>query len=169
MFKPVFGYEDLYEVNEEGLIKSFHNGIHDLKSSKNPNGYQMVVLCKDGQRETKAVHRIVAEAFLERVEGLTQVNHIDGNKDNNSLTNLEWCTKSQNTIHAYANGLHPQKGLSHTKSKFNEMDLIKIKTLKDSGKSYLEIALELNVNRSTIVRFLRGKTYGNIPSDAGST
>lgn len=68
-------------------------------------GYYIVTLCKGKERKTKKIHRLVAEAFIPNVENKLQVNHIDGNKLNNNVKNLEWCTDSENMIHAYKTGL----------------------------------------------------------------
>ena len=64
------------------------------------DGYRLVTLCKDNKRYTRKVHRLVAEAFLGIDDTKTQVNHIDGNKDNNIVSNLEWCNSSENQLHA---------------------------------------------------------------------
>lgn len=73
----------------------------------NGHGYKQVQIMRGGKRYTRYVHRLVAECFLDNVEGYTEINHIDGNKANNNVNNLEWCNHSQNLIHAFRTGLHP--------------------------------------------------------------
>lgn len=116
-WKPVVGYEGLYEVSNWGRVKSFDtyrkgkNGSvrlckgRILKPKTNKDGYLHVVLCKNGKRKTCLVHRITAEAFLEIPEELKhlkgtrylQVNHKDENKLNNNTENLEWCSAKYNS------------------------------------------------------------------------
>jgi hypothetical protein len=113
---PVKGFEGLYEVSENGDVISLERTVQNrgrmmrvkgtvLKPSENDWGYKIVNLYKDGKQHGKQVHRLVAEAFIYPFSG-EQVNHIDGNKYNNSVENLEWCSGSENMEHAYKNGLH---------------------------------------------------------------
>lgn len=73
----------------------------------NGNGYKQVQIMRKGKRYTKYVHRLVAECFLDNPEGYNEINHIDGNKANNAVSNLEWCNHSQNLIHSFRTGLRP--------------------------------------------------------------
>lgn len=90
-------YEQNYEVNTEGQVRNKESGqIKSLRYSS--KGYARVTLYPSGK--TYSVHRLVAEAFLPNPDDLPSVNHKDGNKRNNKITNLEWCTPKQNTRHA---------------------------------------------------------------------
>lgn len=97
-----------YEVSDTGLVRNRKTGkvlSPDLYKNK---GYEFVGLCGENDRKMKFVHRLVAEAFIENPYGKEEVNHIDGNKRNNNVDNLEWVTRSENVKHAYATGLkHP--------------------------------------------------------------
>ena len=118
-WKPVRGYEGLYEVSSHGTVKSCeqitadgkHLATKKLNGGCYPNGYEFVCLRKDGHNRNRMIHRMVAEAFIPNPDNLPVVNHRDGNKHNNDMTNLEWCTNSQNRKHAYDLGLSPQRGL----------------------------------------------------------
>lgn len=100
-------YRGLYQVSSEGKVKSLGNGNNTnakekiLKPQKNYKGYLRVQLYKDGKVKMLYVHRLVAHMFIENYdhENKTQVNHIDENKENNSVENLEWCTPKQNSNH----------------------------------------------------------------------
>lgn len=114
-WKDVKDYEGLYLVSDCGRVMSLpkvrvtkNRGMqhHDGKILKAGivNGYQRVVLCKEGNKNF-LVHRLVAENFIKNNDLSKQVNHIDGNKLNNMVENLEWCSPSENIQHAVKNGL----------------------------------------------------------------
>lgn len=103
-WRDVKGFEGLYQVNNYGQVKSLRKDAL-LKPAKSKYGYMLCVLCKNGVMHDRRVHRLVAEAFLENPRSLPQVNHKDGNKSNNNVENLEWCTCSENSRHAVENGL----------------------------------------------------------------
>lgn len=94
-----YSFNDNYIIYENGKIFSKKRGIF-LKPSLDKKGYQIVVLTIEGKQVTKRVHRIVAEHFIPNPENKPQVNHIDKNKENNDVSNLEWVTASENMLHA---------------------------------------------------------------------
>jgi hypothetical protein len=102
--KEIAGYEGLYVVDEGGtvwsLIQDNSRRKGPLKPYVNVGGYLRVNLYKNGNAEHKYVHRLVAEAYLPNPNGLPDVNHIDANPANNSISNLEWCTAKQNIMHS---------------------------------------------------------------------
>ena len=110
-WKPIKDYEGLYEVSNDGRVRRirFINGSHDFEKIKeckqtlNTWGYMTVNLSKNGKSNTKRVHRLVANAFLG--DSTLQVDHIDGNKQNNRLDNLEYVTPKENTNRAWNKGI----------------------------------------------------------------
>lgn len=94
---PVKGYEELYAVSNLGRVKSLKFDKEKiLKPAKRKDGYLQVVLCKNGKMKHFLIHRLVAEAFLPNPEGLPEVNHLNENKSNNVVSNIEWCSRSYN-------------------------------------------------------------------------
>lgn len=89
------GYEGLYAADESGQIWSYRRKRF-LKASMNNTGYPQVSLYKDGKKKTYFVHRIIAEVFLPNPENKPQVHHIDGDKTNPTLSNLQWTTPEEN-------------------------------------------------------------------------
>ena len=107
-WKPIKGYEGLYEVSDAGKVKSLiTNKLLDCGLTT--KGYKRVCLTKDCKHKFYAVHRIVAEAFIPNLNNKPQVNHINGIKTDNRVENLEWCTNSENQKHSYDNGLKNKK------------------------------------------------------------
>lgn len=105
IWKDISGYEGLYRVSNLGKVESLRNNII-LKQSPTKDGYLAVGLC-NGKTKTCRAHRLVAIAFIPNPDNLPEVNHIDGNKTNNSVDNLEWVTPLENTHHAIRTGLIP--------------------------------------------------------------
>lgn len=114
IWKDIQGYEGLYQVSNLGRVKrlKFINGttFFDreiiLKQSLNKRGYCFISLSKRNIKCSKAVHRLVSQAFIPNPKNKSEVNHIDGNKQNNNVNNLEWSTREENIQHAYNNGLN---------------------------------------------------------------
>ena len=101
IWRDVGGFEEFYQISTCGRIKSFHwNKIRILKLPVTTDGYQRIELQKHGEKRRCGVHVLVAEAFIPNPEGKPFVNHIDGNKLNNHVKNLEWVTPNENLQHA---------------------------------------------------------------------
>ena len=122
MWKDVKGFEGLYQISDDGRVKSLprkvngpYNSIRLTKERQlkpwEASGYLRVTLIKDGKEYYPSIHRMVAEAFIPNLADKDCVNHKDGDKKNNNVSNLEWCSQSENLRHAFRNGLnrHPRK------------------------------------------------------------
>ena len=100
-----------YEVCNDGRVRNRKTGRVLSPDMYKNKGYEFVGLCGDNDRKMRFVHRLVAEAFIENDDpSKNEVNHIDGNKRNNHVDNLEWVTRSENMIHAYNNNLKRPSG-----------------------------------------------------------
>lgn len=120
VWKAVEGYEDAYKVSNYGRVKSVdgrttvdkNGNVKKYKSvelkfrCKSDDKYPRVMLSKKAKREDFFVHTLVARGFIPEVPGKPFVNHKDGNKHNNHVSNLEWCTSAENNIHAVETGLN---------------------------------------------------------------
>lgn len=117
-YKDIPGYEGKYQISNLGKIKSLPKTWNTtmairtskeriLKQSKDRKGYFKVILCKSpDEHKTERVHRLLAITFIENPDNKQYINHIDGNKENNSLDNLEWVTHQENCQHAQDTGLN---------------------------------------------------------------
>lgn len=149
VWKPVVGYEESYEVSNYGEIRGVDryvsNGkglslkrgvIKSLKTDK--DGYFRVYLSKNSKKKQHLVHRLVAQAFLGNVEEKPCVNHIDGDKQNNYVNNLEWVTRSENDLHAFKLGLRvaTDGGMSKAVVKLTSLGEVvkKYKSLTEAAK-----------------------------------
>lgn len=163
-WRDVIGYEGLYQVSNLGRIKSFHRGIPRLMkpTALSSSGYVVVGLFSgDGSKQKSAlVHRLVAEAFIPNPDNKPQVNHINGNKVDNRVENLEWCTCCENISHAYRTGLNPS-GESSYQSKLTNEQVRFIRANVDCF-SRATFSKMFNVGESVISGVILGKTYKHV-------
>lgn len=153
--------KDYYTITSDGLIYSDNSGLMKTRDRAGTD-YQIINLSKlDGSKRTFRVHRLVMMAFnpVKNMNEL-EVNHIDGNKKNNKLENLEWCTASENQIHAFKTGLNkPRKGEKSNFSKLTEDDVKKVFELREKGLLQKEIAEIVGCTKSNISCILRKKSW----------
>ena len=107
-FHPINGYENRYLVSMSGEIYSVKSK-RLLKPRQNEKGYLITELWMNYKRKSVKIHRIVAETFIDNPLARKEINHIDGNKHNNHVSNLEWCSREENLKHAYKTGLRASK------------------------------------------------------------
>lgn len=92
IWKDIEGYEGVYHVSNLGRVKRVATN-RVLQPYRNKVGYLLVYLCKNGKRKTHRIHRLVAQSFIPNQENKPEVNHLDENKSNNMVSNLEWSTR----------------------------------------------------------------------------
>lgn len=106
IWKDIFGFNGKYQISNFGRVKSSFK--EEYKQQTRPDGYKVVTIRDGSYSRTVSVHRLVALHFIPNPGLLGEVNHIDGNKENNRVDNLEWCTRAENSNHAVRLGLfHP--------------------------------------------------------------
>lgn len=184
IWKDIKGYEGLYQISSFGNVKSLDRYIINKNGDKQyfpgkyltqgiSDNYLKVILSKNNKQRTFRVHILVARAFIPNPENKPEVNHIDGNKKNNKVNNLEWNTRSENEFHAYRNGLaKPSNKQKQAVAKYAKENYSK-KVVQYSlngefikeWNSMHDVWRELGIRPSYICRCckgLRNQTYGYI-------
>lgn len=207
-WRPVIGWEDLYEVSSLGRLRRVratkgsgtpHPAGFILLASRDPTNptinldtryYPRVILCGHGRRRPVNVHTLVARAFLGEPPPGHVVNHMDGRKANNRVTNLEWVTQAENNRHAARTGLgargdrhgsrtHPERlprgdrngrrkhpesylGERNSVSKLSDDDVRRIRALLQGGMLQHHVAVLFGVRDPTISKIRRGETWSHV-------
>ena len=152
-----------YEVSTLGRVRSLRFGkIRMLALTPFAGNYKRVTLTQGGQTVRPLVHTLVANTFLPQIDGKPDVNHRDGNKANNALSNLERLSRSENIAHSVSSGLHAL-GEKHGKSKLSDRQVKEILEANRNGEPSSELAVRFNVSVGHIQNLIRG-TYRSIRS-----
>ena len=173
IWRDVVGYEGLYKVSDMGRVKNVprtfkmkdgrNNTIKKevlMKFKVDKDGYFKLGLRKEGKQRHFFVHRLVAQAFVNNPNFKPQVNHIDGIKNNNSVSNLEWVTHQENRTHAAENGLVPdQWGRKNPNVKLTELEVLLIKELRNKGLTLLRISEIVGTSVSNVKNITYGYTW----------
>jgi len=158
IWKDIPGYEGLYQASNYGNIKSFKRRGQPKDRIRKPmmltNGYRNIDLSKHNKRSLQKISRLVATSFIPNPENKLCVNHKDGNKLNDKLDNIEWCTHSENQKHAY------KLGLKKKVAKLNEFQVRVIRKIDDMTNT--EIAKIFNVKQPAISQIKNYKRWTDI-------
>lgn len=173
-WKGIPGYEGYYQVSTHGRIRSLDRYVgyrNDkqrfsrgkiLEPGKDKDGYFGVILSKENSKKGKRVHRLVLTAFDRPPKPGEQCNHKDGNKQNNHIENLEWCTVKQNIWHKEnILGKH-NRGEKNGGVELTEQKVKEIRVLLEKGWTQRRIAKKFGVCKSTIGYIYSGKTWKHI-------
>lgn len=167
-WRPVVGYND-YEVSSAGNIKRVKPGAGTqckvLKYWIDTKGYPQVTLTKNGIQKKYSVHRLVAQSFIPNQEKKPCVNHIDSNRTNNKINNLEWCTYKENTAHSIKKGrfnghLHGLPGENNGRSKIKLEDVLFIRSTKMPLKQAANL---LKINYKYASKIKTGRSWKHVP------
>lgn len=134
IWRPVVGYEGLYEVSSTGQVRNCRGKL--LRPGPDHNGYLKCVLCKKGKTKTIYIHRLVAQAFIPNPMYLKQVNHKDEDKSNNNVDNLEWCTARYNVNYGCAQDKRVKTNIINGRFKFTGQESVEYR--KKYEKEYRE-------------------------------
>ncbi len=174
-WKAIAGFEGRYDVSDLGRVRSWRGGADksrpdSVRKSKmvrpwvNWNGYHLVTLVGLGKKKHKTVHSLVLEAFVcPRPSPATESSHLDNDRGNNCLSNLEWTTKKENHAHRIATGVRFNKRGGGPRSSFSDDDVRRIKKhLAGGKKTILGLSREYGVSFHAIWRISKGITFKDI-------
>lgn len=172
IWKDVIGHEGYYQVSNLGRVKrveskikvkNFYRKVKENINYLHRGTYITVTLCSRNVKRTHTVHRLVAKAFILNPENKPQVNHLDSNKYNNNINNLEWCTCSENNYHAVHFGNKKAIGEDNVNAKLT--DEIVLKSRENyflNNITITKICVENNVAHSTMSDAINGKTWKHV-------
>lgn len=175
VWKLAPGFETLYEVSSYGRVRSFDRKVNRwqgmvtmkgrLLKCGSSHGYRRMTVQSNPNKHV-LVHRLVATAFIPNPRGLPYVNHKDGNRANNHVENLEWCTHRENMRHAFATGLTPiqiiGKGDACPAAKLTEEQVKAIKTSLRIGARNCDLAAQYRITSSAIAEIKAGRSWGHV-------
>jgi len=158
IWKDIRGYRGKYKISNLGNVMSFaqHTDGKQLKPLKHQRGYRQVILRIDGNVQSFLIHRLVANAFIDVEIDKRYVNHIDGNKSNNNVSNLEWVTCIDNSVHAFT-----MLTFEYSGKKLSESDVLSIQGTHGTLSTF-ELAAVYNVSRKQISNILNGKCWNKL-------
>lgn len=152
-----------YTIDKDGNVYSYKSNKY-LKTRVDRGGYVTINIQDDsGRNRTKRIHRLIAEAFIPNPDNKPEVNHIDTNKQNNSINNLEWVTSKENKTHAYLNDLYPI-GENHGNAVLKESIVITICEMLQEGVRNKDISEKLGVHKDVISHIKLGDVWKEISS-----
>jgi hypothetical protein len=167
-FIDIKGFEGLYAINKAGQVISYANDKHKkdkVLKQDNSSLYARVALTKGNQRKKYCVHRLLAEIFIPNPNNYPVVNHLNGKKEDNSLENLEWCSYSENTKHAFKIGLKENTkkaikrlGFQRRKITFDEAEKIRLR-YKNENISYTKLGIEYGMTYWAVSKIINKITY----------
>lgn len=153
-----------YLITSDGEVINKKTG-RKLKSDLNNCGYKRVTLSKEGKTKRFFVHRLVALHYLPNPSGSDVVNHKNGDKTDNQVDNLEWCSPSKNRIHAFETGLC-KSGQEHHNSKVTDSDVTEVCELIESGLKRGDVLSQVpSISKSTFDDIRRRRTWRHISRD----
>ena len=172
-WKDIHDYDGFYQISNFGRVKTTGGWCGSVKRKESirsitftKDGYAKIRLNHKGKDKTYRVHRLVAEHFIPNPENKSTVNHIDGDKTNNHVDNLEWADRSEQMIHAYKMGLKTSRvGSDNSNAKLTPEEIREIrKTYVKQSKEFGTIALgkKYGVTNRVIGLIVKGDSYKNI-------
>lgn len=169
LFVNIIGFDGLYQISNLGKVKSLRFGKERImKAFVGTGGYLHTQLKRDGKMSNLSIHRLVAIHFIHNNQNKPDVNHIDGNKCNNTVSNLEWCTKSENIQHSFKIGTHQRKkGESNSNVKITEKDVIQIRDdYENKNISLRALGDKYGLGKSSVFRIVNKISWSHIKKTA---
>jgi hypothetical protein len=175
-WRDIPNYEGFYQVSDQGRVRSCDRYVKSprllhtdqfrksqlISMCPDKDGYLGILLHKEAKRKSCKVHCLVMLAFEGERPNKYDINHINGIKNDNRFVNLEYCTSSENRLHAFRIGLQPQ-GEKHPHAKFIDADIIKIRNLYAlGGITHKEISEMYGVSRAAISYIIRRESWKHL-------
>lgn len=158
IFIPIKGWEGLYEISNIGRVKSLSRYKCFLKPLPKKVGYLQINLKGKGVSKYYLIHRLVAIHFIDNPNGYSCVNHLDNNRSNNNMDNLEWCSHEMNSAHMKSQN-RQAFGEKNAKAKLKESDVTEIINLRSCGLTLQAIADRYSVTKQSIHSIVKQKTW----------
>lgn len=162
--KAIKGFEGLYGITEDGKVWSFYTNKF-IKHSYLNTGYPMVTLWDGKKSHGRTLHRLVAEAYLPKIEGKPHVNHKDSDRTNPHVSNLEWCTRSENMQHGLKSGNFDgklgRKGKQNGNCRHSSEVVAAIVKERNEGSSLKELSNKYNVSLGYVWKLCAGQFRGD--------
>lgn len=173
IMKDIIGYEGLYAVTESGKIWGYPKPHRYSTIGKNTkgrflkpwligHGYETVSLYKEHKDKKFLVHRLIGSAYIPNPQNLREINHKNGNRLDNRVTNLEWVSSKENKAHAWKNGMYTHSGENHYLAKLNPKKVRQIRQLHQKGMNGMKIAKLMKISFGTAYGVLRGRSWSHI-------
>ncbi len=172
VFKEIVGYNGIYLVSNYGRVWTNYrkNGKERLlKEIVNSDGYLAVNLYMDGLMKTELIHRLVGLNFIANPQGKPYINHIDGNRTNNTVANLEWCTQKENVSHAinvlgrWSNSETQRRSASRQGKRNRKLDMATARKIRNEyslgDTSSIKLSKKYGLSKPCILRILNNKSY----------
>lgn len=163
-FRDIIGYESHYEISNLGRVRNKRTGRF-IVTKQGKLGYPKVNLWKSNKYKTILIHRLIGIHFIPNPLNYKEINHIDGNRTNNSIENLEWVSRKQNCIHAVETGLVPL-GQARRNSKLTNAQAMEIYKLSHSGTmKRQEIANMFQISTTQVSQIKNKREWRHIHSE----
>lgn len=161
MYKQIENLD--YEINSEGIVRRISTK-RIKKSFKRPDGYIGIQLYITKEKvKNQQLHRLIANAFIPNPDNKLYVNHIDSNRENNSLNNLEWVTFEENVKHGYKSGYASNKGSNNGFSVLTEKQVLEMRSKRENDKlTYQQLATQYNVSYGCVAGIIQRKNWKHI-------
>lgn len=164
IWKDISGYEGYYQISNLGRLKRIKSGRGTTANGVvngylNNQGYRRMRLSINDISKCIFAHRLVAEHFIPNPNNKKEVNHLNGNKDDNRVSNLEWATPSENMKHAFNTGIRTQRGSCNPRSKLSESQVLSIYSSSVNNRA---LSQEYGVNVCTINDIKSGRNWNHL-------